>query len=534
MTKHSYNFNSNYAEDLLKLNLVPLSEYLGSSKNIKVKCLNCERVFNSTLNSLKRKQRVCLCVREQRKKEENASYLLEVKRFALSKNGECLSQEIKNRKDKVLWRCQYNHTWKQEPSVVLGKSKTWCPNCAGNFPRTLEELQVVVAKRKGKLLSTKYINVDAKYDFECMLGHKFSNSFKKVVNSGQWCSTCNKGHLSEEVARTTFEQIFKAQFPKSKPIWLRNQQGFQLEFDGYCEELSLAFEYQGIQHFDAKRHLYKTNSKNVDLNKRFIRGQDNDKIKLELAQSKNIIIFELTYKDSYDDFPKRIYEQAINFGIDVSKYDFHTSIDYSKAYLRQNRIEDLKNILVGKNIELISKNWLGVNYKYEMHCLTCGHTWKARGNAFFNSRKVAGCDKCARSKAGLRTLGNIQILQDYAKKFDGQLISEKYIRRNTTYEWKCKNGHYFKKNYNNLVNRNKFCSVCEGWHTKEITSPQVALEKLLSFDYTPVSVYPGRRKYWDVKCNKCQKTQKVRLDRLLSGNPSCYLCSNAKNKSTNN
>ena len=532
MTNHPHNFNYKYAEDLLKLNLEPLSEYLGSSKNIEVKCLNCDRIFISTLNRLKSKQRFCLCVREQEKKEKNELYLLEIKEFALSKNGECLAQEIINSKAKILWRCENKHTWMQSPSVVMNKQKTWCPYCAGIIPRTLEELKNIVTKRKGKLLSKEYINVDTKYDFECMVGHKFSNSFKKVVNSGQWCPSCNKGHLSEEVARTTFEQIFKTQFPKSKPNWLRNQQGYQLEFDGFCEQLSLAFEYQGIQHFDSKRHLYKTNSKNVDLDKRFIRGQDNDKIKLELAKSNNIIVFELTYKDSYEDFPKRIYEQAINFGIDVSKYDFHTNIDYSKAYLRQNRIEDLRNILVGKNIELTSKNWLGVKHKYEMHCLTCGHIWKAQGSAFFNSRQIAGCDKCARSKVGLRTIGNIQILQDFANRFGGQLVSDKYISRNSIYEWKCKNGHYFRKNYNNLANRNKFCSVCEGWHTKEITSPQVALEKLLSFDYTPVSEYPGRRKYWDVRCNKCQKTQKVRLDRLLSGNPSCYLCSNAKNKPT--
>jgi hypothetical protein len=532
VTSHAYNFNYKYAEDLLKLNLVPLSDYLGSSKNIEVKCLNCDRVFISTLNRLKSKHQVCLCVREQRKKEENASYLLEVKKFALSKNGECLTQEIKNRKDKVLWRCQYNHTWKQEPSVVLGKSKTWCPKCAGNFPRTLEELQVVVAKRKGKLLSTKYINSDSKYDFECMLGHKFSNSFRKVMDRGQWCPKCNKGYLSEEIARTTFEQIFKSQFPKTKPIWLKNQKGFQLEFDGFCEHLGIAFEYHGIQHFDPKRHLYKTNSKNVELEMRFSRGQDNDKIKLELAHSKNIIVFELTYKDSYEDFPKRIYDQALKFGLDVNEYDFHKEIDYSKAYLRENRLEDLKTLLLEKNIQLISKDWLGVRHKYEMQCLTCGHTWKAQGNAFFNSRRVAGCKKCAMKKQVESKRGKFEDLENFANKFNGSIISKKYITLNTIYDWKCSKGHSFKANFNNLKTRNVFCAKCEGWYPKEITSPQVALEKLLSFDYTPVSEYPGRRKYWEVRCNKCQKTQKVRLDRLLSGNPSCYLCSNPKDKPT--
>ena len=37
-------------------------------------------------------------------------------------------------------------------------------------------------------------------------------------------------------------------FRKIRPDWIKNKEGNKLELDFYCEELKLAFEYQGIQH----------------------------------------------------------------------------------------------------------------------------------------------------------------------------------------------------------------------------------------------------------------------------------------------
>ena len=47
-----------------------------------------------------------------------------------------------------------------------------------------------------------------------------------------------------------FEKIYNKKFAKCKPLWLKNQRGSQLELDGYNDELKIAFEYQGRQHYE--------------------------------------------------------------------------------------------------------------------------------------------------------------------------------------------------------------------------------------------------------------------------------------------
>ena len=57
--------------------------------------------------------------------------------------------------------------------------------------------------------------------------------------------------FNEERCRKIFENIFKEKFPNVRPLWLMNHEtGFLLELDGYCQSLKLAFEYDGIQHYE--------------------------------------------------------------------------------------------------------------------------------------------------------------------------------------------------------------------------------------------------------------------------------------------
>jgi len=57
---------------------------------------------------------------------------------------------------------------------------------------------------------------------------------------------------------------------------------------------------------------------------------------------------------------------------------------------------------------------------------------------------------------------HMNVLIEYAEKFEGTVLSNEYVRRNHVYEFKCKEGHVFKSNFNNMVYRNQFCPICEG------------------------------------------------------------------------
>ena len=316
---------------------------------------------------------------------------------------------------------------------------------------TMEEVIKVVEQRGGRVISKEYKNSDTSMDFECSKGHQFSNRFSHIKSRGQWCPTCNKGSKSEEIARTTFEQLFNYPFLKTRPKWLKNIRGYQMEIDGFCKELMIGFEYQGIQHFS--KQIYGGN-----LDQRIA----DDIHKADLCKENNVHLFILTHEMSYEDFPKEIAKQAISFGLDMPKGWESMEINIFKAYIREDRIEELREILGKRLIEVLSPKYLGSNEYVELRCLKCRHTWKAKGNAFFNSRKTAGCDKCARRRAGVLNKLSLADLSEFAKSNGGEVLSEEYVKRNHWYIWRCIEGHEFEGNFNNMVFRKQFCSVCEG------------------------------------------------------------------------
>ncbi len=54
---------------------------------------------------------------------------------------------------------------------------------------------------------------------------------------------------AEATTRAIFEDLLDRAFPKMRPAWLKSDRDANLELDGYCEELRLAFEYQGEYHY---------------------------------------------------------------------------------------------------------------------------------------------------------------------------------------------------------------------------------------------------------------------------------------------
>ena len=99
-----------------------------------------------------------------------------------------------------------------------------------------------------------------------------------------------KKKFREEKCRGIFQKIFSGQmFPCVRPNWLRNHRtGRNLELDGFCENLNLGFEFDGIQQFKFPNRFHK------DLSD-FHRQRKRDRMKNIICKSQNIILIRIRY-----------------------------------------------------------------------------------------------------------------------------------------------------------------------------------------------------------------------------------------------
>jgi hypothetical protein len=213
------------------------------------------------------------------------SYTLDdCQKIASDRNGRCLSLEYKNNKTKMEWECSEGHRWKANLMNVI-HNNSWCPVCYGCQRKNLEYCKDIAKSKNGKCLSIVYKNAQTRMEWICSEGHKWETCLSSIKNKDTWCPYCSKKKTEQKV-REIFESILGKSFPTTRPNFLKNPKtGRNLELDGYCEELGMAFEYDGEQHFKEMDYM---GSSLKDIKAR-------DKLKDKLCEEANIILIRVPY-----------------------------------------------------------------------------------------------------------------------------------------------------------------------------------------------------------------------------------------------
>lgn len=182
--------------------------------------------------------------------------------------------------------CENGHKFSSLYGNIVRKNQ-WCSICAGNKKYTLNDVkEFLFYNYKGcEVISKEYVNVVSKLKLICPNKHCFDMSLD-CLHRGQRCYYCGESG-GEKYCRELFEEYSGFNFPKIRPYWLKNPEtGYNLELDGYCEHLSMAFEYNGIQHY--KQAFYMTKN---DL----IKQKNRDRLKSELCYKNNVLLVVIPY-----------------------------------------------------------------------------------------------------------------------------------------------------------------------------------------------------------------------------------------------
>jgi REP element-mobilizing transposase RayT len=378
----------------------------------------------------------------------------DMRKIAEKRGGKCLSTTYANSITPLVWECEKGHRWEARPSNV--KRGEWCAVCSGKAKMTLDEMRKIAEERGGKCLSDGYINRKNKLLWECREGHRWEAQ-PGVIKFGQWCPECSTG-LGERICRTFFEQVFREKFPASYPRWLINNENNQMELDGYCRSLRLAFEHHGEQHYSLKTPYVKTEEQ---LRKR----QADDKLKREVCSKQGVVLIEIPhvpFRLPLGKVREFIKGELLAHGITLPVGADINKVNLNKAYITSSSrevLEELKSIAKEHGGKCLSDTYVNGTKKLLWECSE-GHNWEAIPKSI---AQRSWCKICVTNKQK----GTLQEMKILAEKRAGKCLSDKYVNANIPLLWECSKGHQWWALPSHVKNQGHWCHICGG--TKKLT-----------------------------------------------------------------
>lgn len=129
----------------------------------------------------------------------------DMRAFAGTRGGECLSPAYRGPFVPLRWRCADGHEWDAPPNFVRIQG-TWCPHCRKGPRKDADDVHAEAAAHGGALISEVFLGTMVPHRYRCRLGHEFT-MLPAHVKSGHWCRRCNQAaahdlaRLREFVAR---------------------------------------------------------------------------------------------------------------------------------------------------------------------------------------------------------------------------------------------------------------------------------------------------------------------------------------------
>ena len=118
--------------------------------------------------------------------------------------------------------------------------------------------------------------------FSCHRNHLWERPLEVITKRYDWCPLCPCSR-GERTSRYIFEDLLGKKFPSRAPKFLNG-----LRLDGYNEELQLAFEFNGKQHYALNPMFHKSGQDLYEQRKR-------DQKKRNICKEQDICLIEIPY-----------------------------------------------------------------------------------------------------------------------------------------------------------------------------------------------------------------------------------------------
>ena len=139
-----------------------------------------------------------------------------------------------------------------------------------------------------------------------------------------------------------------------------------MELDGFNEELRVAFEYHGIQHFKEIRVFQGKTS--------FDKRQKLDEEKRVLCKRHNVTLIEVPHYVNHEEMEQFIRQEVESNGLTVPRLSPINLDDLD--YYPKNRLKDMRTFAEAKGGECLASRYVTVVTPVRWRCRE-GHEWEA-------------------------------------------------------------------------------------------------------------------------------------------------------------
>ncbi|PLY01945.1 MAG: hypothetical protein C0623_04730 [Desulfuromonas sp.] len=388
-----------------------LGEYQNANQPIEVEGIACGHITKKRVGDLGQGKGCLVCAIEKRAASRRFSQ--EDAKVEFGKFGYQLKGKYKNAREPVLVKCP---VCSQDVKLRLDnvKSGQGCPACSGK--EQSERQRTPIEKLHDEIRNLGYEPVFESFEttrkrllVKCRDGHPpFHVLLSQLRSMKKGCPFCTfKG---ENLLRGYLEFVLER---TSRKIQIKDDafEGFSwLELDIYFEDLALAFEYQGHQHYEFPNAF----DKEV---KEFEERQRRDRAKKEWCEKQGVLLVEVFESMSLKMVPDHIKKVLTRFEKRFPQAAellncFDTPIE--NFSLETTNLTRLKNYVLSKGGICLSNVWLGVMEKYKFQCNLCNNKWETSANKIYQGSWCPSCANRNRNRKSRRP-----ILQ---KTFDGEVV----------------------------------------------------------------------------------------------------------------
>lgn len=319
----------------------------------------------------------------------------EVRKDAATKNIDVLDTIYSTSRTRMHFQCTIcQHKWLTTWSAV--RNRTGCPSCATERKRARarsRRLGIGVFKKiaqdlGGECLSNAedYKDKKSKLRFKCASDHTWTTAADNV-RIGAWCPDCGLlRHVRQRICRAWFEYFFNKSFPTVSPSWLPTGRGRNFQLDGYNNELNLAFEYQGVQHYKKIPYLHQKRS--------FKQLQADDKKKEILCKRKGVALIHVPFTVRVPDMGKFIAAECLKRGYKILPGMEDKPWTELNVVSPMNKLDEVRRYVESKGGHL-AKNATYVDNRTPLEVICArGHTFHPRPHTLLC--RHSWCSECAR------------------------------------------------------------------------------------------------------------------------------------------